>query len=67
MWSIGLMPKEVGELGMLSQRSKVYFTSADVMGLPEWNLTPERRWNVYTFPSGLISQLVARPGLNEPS
>ena len=52
---------------MLSQRSNVYFTSVDVMLLPEWNLTPERKWKVYTFPSGLVSQVVARPGLNDPS
>src|SRR5690242_20440599 len=67
MWSIGLMVYDVGELGVDNQRSNVHLTSADVMALPEWNFTPERRWKVYTFPSGLTSQLVASSGLNEPS
>jgi hypothetical protein len=65
--SIGLIENEVGDFSMLSQRSKVYLTSAEVNSLPEWNLTPCLRVKVYTLPSGLMSHFSASPGLNEPS
>ena len=33
-----------------------------VSGVPSWNVTPSRRWNVRVVPSADASQLSARPG-----
>src|SRR5579859_5749446 len=44
-------------------RSKFALTALASSGVPSWNVTPWRRWNVQTLPSALVSQLSARAGL----
>src|SRR5512143_90948 len=41
-----------------------FFTAAESMTVPSWNLTPSRRWKVHSVPSALGSQLVASSGVN---
>ena len=44
------------------QRSKLAQTASALNGVPSWNLTPSRRWNVHVRPSLLVSHDVARDG-----
>src|SRR5712692_8311277 len=48
-------------------RSKVNFMAAASNGVPSWNFTFRRRWNVYVLPSGEISHFSASPGFTLPS
>src|SRR2546427_13266436 len=52
-----------GELS--KRRSKVNFTSAEVISCPSWNFTPSRRLKLQGCPSGLVCQDSAssRPGV----
>ena len=43
-------------------RSMLSATAAASHGVPSWNVTPGRRWNVIESPSGAVSHEVASAG-----
>src|SRR2546422_471263 len=47
-------------------RSRVNLTAGASKGVPSWNFTPSRSLNVQVFPSGDVSQAVARSGRAAP-
>ena len=48
-------------------RSMLALTAAASNGVPSWNVTPSRRWNVSVVPSSLNSHSVASPGTADAS
>ena len=60
-------PVSVAMASSRMMREALWGTSLAVNGVPSWNSTSSRRWNVHWVPSSLASQLVAMPGTREPS